>query len=160
MALVAETWPAPLRARACSYVALGWQAGVLVAALVTPALLPIIGWRGMFLVGLIPGLVAFAVRLYVGEPKIFLNTKNAATKDAGGTAREGRRDRQNHRHVRACASRTRLLRLDDLDAELSVRQIRLALTQSVPWTAVTVLGMAFGIRSWPLPTRSAAGRCR
>jgi MFS family permease len=77
MALVAETWPAPLRARACSYVALGWQAGVLVAALVTPALLPIIGWRGMFLVGLIPGLVAFVVRLYVGEPNIFLSTMKA-----------------------------------------------------------------------------------
>jgi MFS family permease len=77
MALVTETWPSPLRARACSYVALGWQAGVLAAALVTPALLPIIGWRGMFLVGLIPGLVAFVVRLYVGEPNIFLNTMKA-----------------------------------------------------------------------------------
>src|SRR6202166_2202135 len=72
MALVAETWPARLRARGCAYVALGWQAGVLLAALTTPLLLPIVGWRGMFLVGLIPGLVAFIVRLYVGEPKIFL----------------------------------------------------------------------------------------
>jgi MFS family permease len=42
--------PGP-RGRACAYVALGWQAGVLVAALVTPLLLPQIGWRGMFLVG-------------------------------------------------------------------------------------------------------------
>src|SRR6201995_1524375 len=65
MALVAEAWPAKQRARACSYVALGWQAGVLAAALVTPLLLPSVGWRGMFLVGLIPGVVAFAVRLYV-----------------------------------------------------------------------------------------------
>src|SRR3954466_8179091 len=71
MALVAEAWPARQRARACSYVALGWQAGVLCAALVTPLLLPSIGWRGMFIVGLIPGVVAFAVRWYVGEPKIF-----------------------------------------------------------------------------------------
>ncbi|MEI6254473.1 MAG: MFS transporter, partial [Mycobacteriaceae bacterium] len=47
MALVAEAWPARLRARACSYVALGWQAGVLLAALLTPVLLPMIGWRGM-----------------------------------------------------------------------------------------------------------------
>src|SRR5262249_14325395 len=39
MALVAETWPAGKRARATSYVALGWQAGVLLAALATPALL-------------------------------------------------------------------------------------------------------------------------
>src|SRR5215208_1593905 len=40
MALMAEAWPAKQRARACSYVALGWQAGVLCAALLTPALLP------------------------------------------------------------------------------------------------------------------------
>ena len=33
MALVAEAWPAHKRARASSYVALGWQAGVLSAAL-------------------------------------------------------------------------------------------------------------------------------
>jgi MFS family permease len=72
MVLVAEAWPAAKRARACSYVALGWQAGVLAAALITPALLPSIGWRGMFIVGLIPGVIAFAVRWYVGEPRIFL----------------------------------------------------------------------------------------
>src|SRR3954468_10865778 len=71
MALVAETWPARLRGRACSYVALGWQAGVLIAALTVPLMLPSIGWRGVFLVGLIPGVIAFAVRWYVGEPKIF-----------------------------------------------------------------------------------------
>lgn len=77
MTLVAEAWPARLRARACSYVGLGWQAGVLVAALTTPLLLPLIGWRGVFLVGLIPGLVAFAVRWYVGEPKIFVERAQA-----------------------------------------------------------------------------------
>src|SRR5215212_2545190 len=78
MALVAEAWPASKRARATSYVALGWQAGVLCAALVTPLLLPSIGWRGMFIVGLLPGVVAFAVRWYVGEPKIFVERAKTA----------------------------------------------------------------------------------
>jgi len=81
MALVAEAWPARLRARACSYVGIGWQAGVLLAAFVTSWLLPHIGWRGMFLVGLFPGLVAFLVRWYVGEPRIFL--ERAKTPRAG-----------------------------------------------------------------------------
>jgi MFS family permease len=77
MALVAEAWPPNQRARACSYVGLGWQAGVLVAALTTPLLLPHVGWRGMFLIELIPGLVAFALRWYVGEPKIILDHAKA-----------------------------------------------------------------------------------
>src|ERR1051326_4465990 len=47
MALAAEAWPAAKRARVSSYVGLGWQAGVLLAALATPMLLTVIGWRGM-----------------------------------------------------------------------------------------------------------------
>src|SRR5437588_5830941 len=58
MALVAEAWPSRLRGRACSYVALGWQAGVLLAAVTVPLMLPSIGWRGVFIVGLIPGVIA------------------------------------------------------------------------------------------------------
>src|SRR5262249_40156347 len=71
MTLAAEAWPASKRARASSYVSLGWQSGVLLAAVVTPMLLPVIGWRGMFLVGLLPALVAFIVRRTLPEPDIF-----------------------------------------------------------------------------------------
>jgi len=78
MALAAEAWPAEKRARASSYVAIGWQSGVLLAALLTPALLPRIGWRGMFVVGLLPALVAFAVRRTLDEPEIFVQ-KHAKT---------------------------------------------------------------------------------
>jgi MFS family permease len=75
MALAAEAWPASKRARATSYVGLGWQAGVLAAAFLTPLLLPYIGWRGMFVVGLIPALLAFGVRRFVGEPALFLDAR-------------------------------------------------------------------------------------
>jgi len=78
MALVAETWPAEKRARACSYVGMGWQLGVLAAALVTPLLLPHIGWRGVFLVGVIPSFAAFIVRRHVDEPPIYLEGKKGA----------------------------------------------------------------------------------
>jgi MFS family permease len=80
MALAAEAWPASKRARVSSYVGLGWQVGVLLAAFVTPLLLPVIGWRGMFLVGLLPALVAFIVRRTLDEPEIFVE-KHAATKE-------------------------------------------------------------------------------
>jgi MFS family permease len=148
MALVAEAWPARLRARACAYVALGWQGGVLVAALVTPLLLPHVGWRGMFLVGLVPGLVAFAIRWYIGEPKIFV-------------AHAGRA-----RGVQPL----KLLVKDSATAKVSLGMLILCavqnfgyyglmiwlpsylstrfgytLTQSAVWTAVTVAGMATGI---------------
>jgi MFS family permease len=148
MTLVAETWPARHRARGCAYVALGWQAGVLAAALVTPLLLPSIGWRGMFLVGLVPGLIAFAVRWYVGEPKIFLDRVAAVrgrvplgllVKDAATT--------------KISAAMLILCSVQNfgyyglmiwLPSYLSTR-FGYTLTQSAMWTAVTVLGMALGI---------------
>lgn len=148
MALAAEAWPAAKRARVSSYVGLGWQAGVLVAALVTPMLLPVIGWRGMFLVGLLPAFVSFFVRRAVGEPPIFLE-RNAAVRKA---------------------SPLRLLVKDTATTKISLgmfilcsvqnfgyygimiwmpsylaKEFGFSLPQAATWTAVTILGMAFGI---------------
>src|ERR1044071_6306798 len=75
MALVAEAWPARLRARGTSYVAIGWQVGIFFAAITSGLLLPYIGWRGMFAIGIFPALVAFVIRHTIEEPPIFLANK-------------------------------------------------------------------------------------
>jgi MFS family permease len=148
MALVAEAWPAKYRARGCTYVALGWQAGVLAAALITPILLPVIGWRGMFLVGLVPGLITFAVRRTVEEPDIFLQrakTERASmplsllVKDAATT-------KISLGMLILCAVQNfgYYGLMIWLPSYLSTR-FGYTLTQSALWTAVTVLGMACGI---------------
>ncbi len=148
MALVAEAWPAKQRARACSYVALGWQAGVLCAALLTPALLPSIGWRGMFIVGLIPGVIAFAVRWYVGEPKIF--TDSVAQPRSMAPLRMLVKDTAT---TKVSLGMFILCSVQNfgyygvmiwLPSYLSTR-FGFGLTQSALWTAVTICGMAFGI---------------
>lgn len=149
MALVAEAWPASKRARASSYVGLGWQLGVLMAAVVTPMLLPVIGWRGMFIVGIFPAVVAFFIRRQLHEPKVFVANK-ARDPDA--------------------VFSLRLLVLDAKTVKMSLGMIVLCsvqnfgyygimiwlpnylstqfgygLTQSAVWTAVTIAGMALGI---------------
>jgi MFS family permease len=148
MALVAEAWPATHRARGCTYVALGWQAGVLVAALVTPLLLPVIGWRGMFLVGLIPGLIAFVVRWYLTEPKIFLEQSKARkpklplgllVKDAATT------DISLGMLILCSVQNFGYYGLMIWLPSYLSTHFGYTLTQSALWTAVTVLGMAFGI---------------
>ena len=72
MALVAEACPAAERGRVSSYVGLGWQCGVLAAAIAIPFLLPLIGWRGMFLIGIFPAVVAWFIRRTLHEPELFL----------------------------------------------------------------------------------------
>jgi MFS family permease len=145
MALVAEAWPDAKRARASSYVGLGWQAGVLAAVLVTPLLLPAIGWRGMFAVGVLPALAAFLIRRALAEPERFL-------------IRSGQRAT-----LRLLVSdvRTTWISLGMvvlcavqnfgyygvmiwLPSYLSAR-FHYGLTQSAAWTAVTIGGMALGI---------------
>jgi benzoate transport len=148
MALVAEAWPASQRARASSYVGLGWQLGVLAAAIVTPILLPIIGWRGMFFLGIGPAVAAYFIRYSLHEPEVFV--------------------KKSHDHPKESA--LYLLVKDVATTKLSAGMIILcsvqnfgyygvmiwlpsylsnrfgfALTQSAVWTTVTIAGMAVGI---------------
>jgi MFS family permease len=147
MTLVAEAWPASKRARACSYVALGWQAGVLCAALITPLLLPVIGWRGMFLVGLVPGVVAFVVRWYVGEPKIFLErAKTTPAMPLKLLVKDAATTKVSLGMLILCAVQNFgyygvMIWMPNY---LST-QFKFGLTQSSLWTAVTIIGMAIGI---------------
>lgn len=148
MALAAEAWPASMRARVSSYVGLGWQAGVLVAAICAPWLLLHIGWRGTFAVGIFPALVAFYIRYSLHEPEIFVKKS----------------------HDRPKASALQLLVKDGETTKLSIGMVILcsvqnfgyygvmiwlpsylstrfnfSLTKSSIWTIATIAGMAVGI---------------
>jgi benzoate transport len=68
MAVVSETWSRKMRARATASVAVGWQLGVLLASVVVALIVPIFGWRAVFLVGIIPALLAAYVRFGLKEP--------------------------------------------------------------------------------------------
>jgi len=147
MTLAAEAWPASKRARASSYVSLGWQSGVLLAALVTPMLLPVIGWRGMFLVGLLPALVAFIVRRTLHEPDIFVK-KHAGKKENSFQLLV--KDVQTFRttfgiFVLCSVQNFAYYGIRIWMPSYLARSHGFSLTKSGMWTAVTVLGMACGI---------------
>jgi len=154
MALVAEAWPARLRARASSYVGLGWQLGVLAAALLTPLLLPVVGWRGMFAIGLLPALVSFIVRRRVEEPSLFV--AHAARTTRAPAAKRPHALRllaADARTARASFGVAVLCSVQNfgyyglmiwLPAYLS-KAFGYSLTKSGLWTAATVAGMAVGI---------------
>lgn len=149
MALVAEAWPAAKRARASSYVGLGWQAGVFVAAIVTPLLLPTIGWRGMFVVGILPALAAYFIRRRLHEPDVFIANKA----NGGDTVQSLRLLVADRETAKTSLGMIVLCSVQNfgyygimiwLPNYLSSR-FNYGLTQSAVWTAVTIAGMALGI---------------
>jgi MFS family permease len=69
--LVAETWPAALRARALAIVQSSWAIGYALAALVAGFMLRYYHWRVVFLVGVLPALVVFWIQKQVPESEMW-----------------------------------------------------------------------------------------
>jgi len=149
MALVAEAWPASKRARASSYVGLGWQLGVLAAAIVTPLLLPVIGWRGMFAVGIFPAVAAYFIRSKLHEPEVFVANK-AKDPDAAFSLSQLVADKETTKTSLGVVILCSVQNFGYygimiwLPNYLSSR-FGYSLTQSAMWTCVTIAGMALGI---------------
>ncbi len=148
MALVAEAWPAAKRARACSYVGLGWQAGVLAAALATPLLLPAIGWRGMFAVGILPAVAAYFIRRSLHDPELFVAKTQQKPKGfaLGQLVKDWETTKRSLGMVILCSVQNFGYYgvMIWLPGYLSTR-FGFALTKSAIWTSVTIAGMALGI---------------
>ncbi|MBN9476887.1 MAG: MFS transporter [Bordetella sp. SCN 67-23] len=74
-ALVTETWPAKHRGKVMAWVQSAFAAGYALAAIVAALVLPTLGWRWVFAVGLVPALFAFWVRRHASEPEIWTSQK-------------------------------------------------------------------------------------
>lgn len=149
MALVAEAWPAKLRARATSWVGIGGQAGVLIGTLLAGPIIEAWGWRALFGLGAIPAVIAFFLRANLKEPEKY---------------RKAHRPKGFHgfpiRLLFADAQTTRasiaLLVLCSVQTfgyygimtwlpSFLADKFGFSLTKSGVWTAVTIIGMAVGM---------------
>lgn len=80
--LVAETWPAAHRGKAIGLMQSGWAVGYVLAAFLAAAVLPVWGWRPLFVLGVLPGFLALWVQARVPEPEIW---RTRGARAAGGT---------------------------------------------------------------------------
>lgn len=151
MALIAETWPAQQRNRASAWVGMGWQLGVLLAAIIAPLLLPVVGWRGIFLIGLLPALFSFFLRHGLEEPTAYRQAQTQKPRiGLGKSLAMLCRDRIT---TKASLGIFILCSVQNfgyyglmiwMPTYLS-QQFGFSLTKSGLWTAVTVVGMMLGI---------------
>ncbi|MBE4910944.1 MFS transporter [Haemophilus parainfluenzae] len=153
MALAIEAWPAKHRAKAASYVALGWQFGVLAAALLTPVLLPHIGWRGMFVVGIFPAFVAWYLRVRLHEPEIFSRKQTALSTQKTSKLESFKLLIKDKATTKVSLGVVVLTSVQNFGyygimiwmPNFLSKQLGFSLTKSGLWTAVTVCGMMAGI---------------
>jgi MFS family permease len=149
MTLAAEAWPAAKRARATAWVANGWQAGTLLASFSAAVLIPLGGWRLLFVVGIFPAIVAYFLRRRLHEPEMFIELK----------ARQVKREfpvRKLFADARTTRTTIGLIVLTSVQnfgyygviiwmpTYLS-RVVGDSYNKSILWTAVTVVGMIIGV---------------
>ena len=153
MALAIEAWPAKHRAKAASYVALGWQVGVLAAALLTPVLLPHIGWRRMFVVGIFPAFVAWYLRVRLHEPEIFSQKQTELSIQKISKLESFKLLVKDKATTKVSLGVVVLTSVQNFGyygimiwmPNFLSKQLGFSLTKSGLWTAVTVCGMMAGI---------------
>ncbi|GAB3621052.1 MFS transporter [Glutamicibacter endophyticus] len=149
MTLAAEAVPARWRARATSWVGIGFQFGVLAAALLSAPVIALFGWRGLFVIGALPAVYAMIVRRGVREPERFTQSEGPSP-----TLRQSLAPLINTRAARRTSLAMVVLTsvqnfgyfgiMTWLPSYLAKRY-EMTLTGSSLWTAVTVAGMMLGI---------------
>ncbi len=151
MTLAAEAVPPRWRARATSWVAVGFQLGVLAAALLSAPVILTFGWRGLFVIGALPALVAVVIRYALHEPARFVEDQETRVRTSWTVSL---------RMLTADAATTRvsiamiiLTSVQNfgyfgimtwLPTYLST-QLGFGVAKGALWTAVTVAGMLLGI---------------
>lgn len=75
--LAMESVPARLRGPVSGLLQGGYPTGYLIASLVYYLLFDAIGWRGMFMVGILPALLVIAIRMHVRESPAFEARRHA-----------------------------------------------------------------------------------
>jgi MFS family permease len=82
--LVSETWPAEHRGKAIGIMQSGWAIGYILASLAAAAILPTLGWRWLFVIGVLPALFVIWVRRNVDEPAVWI-----ARREKDGPSQDG-----------------------------------------------------------------------
>lgn len=86
MALVAEAFPKEKRGRMTSWVTIGGQMGAVIAAILAALIIPVFGWRGLFIFGIIPVVLAFLVRRHLPETDEWKQAKKVESNGSSKTS--------------------------------------------------------------------------
>jgi SHS family lactate transporter-like MFS transporter len=70
-----ESWPTRSRGLMSGVLQGSWSIGFLLSSLAYGLLYDVIGWRGLLILGVLPALVVVWIRVYVKEPKVWVENR-------------------------------------------------------------------------------------
>lgn len=148
MTLVSESWPKHKRSRATSIVALGFQAGIILATLTVTIIGANFGWRWAFAVGVLPALFVAWTRKGLKEPEIWQNLKdnNKNTISVGKLFKNPRTTFTTIGLTIACAVQNfGFYGLMVWMPTMIANELQLPFKNTTFWTISTTIGMTVGI---------------
>ncbi len=80
MSLVSETFSKKNLARATSVVAIGGQVGAIVAAILASLIIPVLGWKMLYVIGVLPIFFVLFIRRGLEEPESFKERQESGEK--------------------------------------------------------------------------------
>ena len=115
-----------------------------------PLLLPSIGWRGMFLIGVIPAVVAWVIRNKLHEPEVFVARSKKDKPSAMQCLKLLMKDKATRKISLGVIVLTSVQNFGYYGIMIWMpsflsKQMGFSLTKSSVWTAVTIIGMSLGI---------------
>ncbi len=84
-ALVSEEWPAEHRGQAIGIVQSGWAIGYIAAALLAAGIIPVHGWRLLFVVGVVPAMLSAWIWRRIPESERWTRNTNSSSAVGIGT---------------------------------------------------------------------------
>jgi MFS transporter, AAHS family, cis,cis-muconate transporter len=86
--LVSEYVPTRIRNTVLSIVMAGWSFGYVVAALMAGSVMPTWGWRAMFLLAIVPGIICLILMYSLSDPQSWFTARAAAREAAAKGAKK------------------------------------------------------------------------
>ncbi|WP_174448376.1 MFS transporter [Conexivisphaera calida] len=84
MTLMSEAFRAKWRGMGSTFVSMGWTVGVVIATVLALLLMPLYGWRAMYLIGVLPALLAAYVRWRIPESPMWVERVRMEGGSGGG----------------------------------------------------------------------------
>ncbi|MDN6063304.1 MAG: MFS transporter, partial [Staphylococcus simulans] len=152
MALVAEVFKKQRLGRVSSVVAIGGQIGALIAALLAAAILPHLGWRALFLIGVVPVILAFYIRRNLDETESWKQAKANRTLEKKNQSPIGLLFNTKHMAhttialtIMSSVQVAGYFGLMNWLPSILQKQHGLSVSNSSLWTISTIVGMSLGM---------------